>query len=61
MGVVMMSTVTSSVIRESIRTGFRFRSHYEFEDWFIAMAMVNLCVFAIIGSILATIIWAVVV
>ena len=56
-GVVMMSTVVSSAIGEGIRTGFHF--NYGSEDLFIAMALVNLCVFVVIGSIVATIIWAV--
>lgn len=56
-GVVMMSTVVSSMIGEGIGTRFQF--NYESEDWFIAMALVNLCVFVVIGSILATTIWAV--
>ncbi|MDP3243835.1 MAG: hypothetical protein Q8M69_25700 [Reyranella sp.] len=55
-GVVMMSTVISSVIFEGIHTRFHF--DYDNEDWFIAMALANLLTFAVIASILAAIIWS---
>lgn len=56
-GVVMMSTVLSSVIHEAIRTRFSFQ--YWVEDVFIEKAVENILVFMIIGSVLTTILWLV--